>query len=473
MKQLLFSVFSFFLVIIGYAQPYEVGTADYTFFDSERNRNIPALIYYPSNVAGSNTPVASSQFGFPVVSFGHGFVIEPSAYSWLGEVLAAEGYILVLPATEGQLLPAPDHLNFGRDIRFCAEEIVRLGELSGNPLSGKVLPRYAMMGHSMGGGATYLGASESAEVATTITFAAADTDPSSIAAASNVGVPSLVIAAEEDCVTPVSSNQTPMFENIPSAEKCIVTIENASHCNFTDGSASLCYLGEAFPCLFSGPFIPREEQHGRVLEVLLPWLDRYLRADCTGGELFLSELENGNMDGRWNSQIEGTELFTCAEICASPENIAVTSETAGFAISWNPVMDALGYQLQARLDGVTIANVNSFSTSFSATQLDNSLGYEFRVRAFCPEQGLSSFSSWSSDSAVALSLVNSDGLVLKYESASPGSIVYIQSMNGELLMEKSLNDSKGELNLSFLPKGFFLAKILTSQEIKVLKFSVM
>jgi pimeloyl-ACP methyl ester carboxylesterase len=473
MKNSLVILILLFTGFIGYTQSFEVGTAEYTFTDSERNRSIPAIIYYPSSATGRNVPVASSQFGFPVVAFGHGFVIEPEAYSWLGEFLAAEGYILVLPATEGQLLPPPDHLNFGRDIRFCAEEVIRLSGLQGNPLSGKVLPRYAMMGHSMGGGATYLGAAESAEVITTITFAAADTDPSSIAAASNIGVPSLVFAAEEDCVTPVSANQIPMYENLPNGEKAFVNIKNASHCNFTDGSASLCYLGETFPCFGSGPFIPRSEQHSRVLAVLLPWLDQYLRSNCTRGELFLSELEAGSLDGRWTSQIDGEELYSCAENCAIPQNIVVSQETAGFALSWSSVEDALGYQVQARLEGVQVEAANSFNPFFLVSQLDNSLNYQFRVRSFCPEQGLGSFSDWSGAAVVSLSLFKSSDLFLRYTYAWPGSIISIQTMNGEIIMEKYAAESEGELNISFLPKGLFLARIMTSRDVKVLKFSVM
>ncbi|MCZ4407669.1 hypothetical protein O3Q51_02530 [Cryomorphaceae bacterium 1068] len=461
-----------FLGITGNAQSFEVGTAEYTFFDSERNREIPALLYYPSNTSGANTAPANSTLGFPVVSFGHGFVIEPAAYGWLGEVLATNGYILVLPSTEAQLLPAPDHLNFGRDIRFCAEEIIRLSELSGNPLSGKVLPRYAIMGHSMGGGATYLGASESDNVITTITFAAADTDPSAISAALNVNVPSLVIAAEEDCVTPVASNQSPIFENLPSGEKALVTIDNASHCNFTDGSASLCYLGEVFPCIASGPFISLSEQHERVLDVLLPWLDQYLRSNCSSGEFFLTELQAGEAEGKWTSQVFGGDFLLCAADCEIPQSFLITEEAAGFVLDWQPVEDALGYQIQARLDGNIIGSINSFGTSFSVTQLDNTLDLQFRIRAFCPAQGLGSFSSWQSGSALSLSLNNKNGLTLDYGTSRGLANVSIQNIRGEKVLEHNVSDFSGSVNISFLPKGFYVARIQDSFEIEVLKFSV-
>ncbi len=472
MKNFLLTAALIFFGISVTAQSFEVGTAEYTFFDSERSREIPALIYYPSNTPGENTAPANSAFGFPVVSFGHGFVIEPAAYGWLGEVLATNGYIMVLPATEGQLLPAPDHLNFGRDIRFCAEEIIRLSELNGNPLSGKVLPRYAMMGHSMGGGATYLGAAESTEVTTTITFAAADTDPSAISAALNVSVPSLVIAAEEDCVTPVSYNQTPMFENLPAGEKAIVTIDNASHCNFTDGSAGLCYLGEAFPCIGSGPFIPREQQHERVLELLLPWLDQYLRSNCTSGELFLTEVQEGETAGNWTSQVFGDEALLCSSDCDTPQSVVISEEGSGFELNWQPVEDALGYQIQSRLNGNIIGSINSYNTSLSVLQLDNALDYQFRVRAFCPAQGLGSFSSWQSVSVLSLSLNTQFGLTLNYGSTRGIAIISIQDISGEELIEHKVTDSIGDLDISSLPKGFYVARIQDSFEIEVLKFSI-
>ncbi|MGB6037990.1 MAG: T9SS type A sorting domain-containing protein, partial [Cryomorphaceae bacterium] len=335
-----------------------------------------------------------------------------------------------------------------------------------------VLPRYAMMGHSMGGGATYLGAAESTEVTTTITFAAADTDPSAISAAANVSVPSLIIAAEEDCVTPVSSNQTPMFENIPSGEKTLAIIDNASHCNFTDGSASLCYLGEAFPCIGSGPFIPREQQHERVVELLLPWLDQYLRANCSSGEFFLAVVQEGEVTGKWTSQVFGNVALLCSADCDAPQSVVISEEGSGFELNWQLVEDALGYQIQSRLNGNIIGSINSYSTYLSVPQLDNALDYQFRVRAFCPAQGLGNFSSWQSGTALSLALNNQDGLTLNYSIAQGIAHISIQNINGEELMELTVTDSNGDLDISSLPKGFYVARIQNSVEIEVLKFSI-
>lgn len=457
-----------------FSQTYSVGSADYVFFDASRNREIPSIIFYPANTAGTNVPVSNSQFGFPVVSLGHGFVIEPEAYGWLGEELASRGYIFVAPATEGQLLPAPDHLNFGRDIRFCAEEIIRLGSLQGNPLSGKVLPRYAMMGHSMGGGATYLGAAESDAVTTTITFAAADTDPSSIAAALNVGAPSLVIAAEEDCVTPVSTNQEPMYNNLPSAEKAFVNISGASHCNFTDGSASLCYLGEGLPCIGFGPFIERSEQHARILEVLVPWLDNYLKSQCARGEDFLSALNSGADNQEWNFEVEGESALACAEDCGEVLNFTASSVSGSIDLDWTPVDDALGYRVQARLEGSIVGSVNAFQNELEISQLNPDEPYEFRIRAFCPELGFGGFSNWIAlVNGPQITVHQADGTsaALRIEDVTGQAEISITRIDGSPVSTQKLQGKK-EVLIDYLSPGLYVAIITDEAGTSVRKFAI-
>ena len=74
------------------AQNYQIGTAALTLTDTERDRQIEVAVYYPATSSGANAPVATSITGFPVVSFGHGFVIATESYSWLWEALVPEGY---------------------------------------------------------------------------------------------------------------------------------------------------------------------------------------------------------------------------------------------------------------------------------------------------------------------------------------------------------------------------------------------
>jgi hypothetical protein len=54
--------------LAGFAQPYQVGHKQKTFADPSRsNRNITTEIYYPSDAAGNNVPIAPGQF--PVLVF--------------------------------------------------------------------------------------------------------------------------------------------------------------------------------------------------------------------------------------------------------------------------------------------------------------------------------------------------------------------------------------------------------------------
>lgn len=467
----------FFAVSITFsagAQSYQIGFSFRTFTDADRGRDIPVAVYYPSVTGGEESPVAGSLAGFPVVSFGHGFVINTEAYSWLWEALVPEGYILIFPRTEGQLLPAPDHEAFGEDIAFCAAEIVRLGSLSSGPLSGKVYPRVAYMGHSMGGGAAYLGAENNGEVAATVTFAAADTDPSSIAAAAEVTAPSLVIAAAEDCVTPESSTQVPLYQNLSAEEKAFVSIEGASHCNFTDGSASLCYLGEGFSCAGFGPFISRELQHERTIEVLLPWLNNYLKSECEAAEAFATMLSAGVAEEKWTTEFVGLEALGCPDICEVPQNLSGTITPEGGALlEWDAVPAALGYRCKVRRAGG--GQSAEFLTAEPFVLIDqlpsNAAGnaLEFRVSAYCPFTfGSGANSAWVPLDVPASLFANMQGAVLVTQSTfdyAQSGYVEIFDLAGRIISQRAVSIGaqdfpSGRVDLSDLPRGVYIVSLI-------------
>lgn len=49
-----------------------------------------------------------------------------------------------------------------------------------------------------------------------ITFAAAETSPSAITAASHINIPSLIFSSDEDGVTPPATKQGPMYGSLAS-----------------------------------------------------------------------------------------------------------------------------------------------------------------------------------------------------------------------------------------------------------------
>ena len=166
------------------AQPYLIGSRTITFFDAGRSRNIETNIYYPGLTAGTNATVVDG--AFPVLVIGHGFVMTPNAYANLWEHFVPRGYIVALPTTEGGF--APDHGEFGLDLAFIAEALQAANSDGASPFFEHVAPTSALMGHSMGGGASFLGAANNSAITTLVNFAAAETNPSAIAASAQVQI---------------------------------------------------------------------------------------------------------------------------------------------------------------------------------------------------------------------------------------------------------------------------------------------
>lgn len=353
------------------AQPFAIGTNSSTFFDAARNRNVPALIRYPANTAGADVPVAAGQF--PTVIVAHGFQVAPGSYSHIWNTLVPLGYIVVLPNTETGL--SPNHNNFGGDISFLTNAMLAENGNAASLFFNRVAPRSAIMGHSMGGGAAHLAAAlGNPNITTLVSLAAAETNPSAISASSSITIPSLVIAATEDCVTPVSSNQIPMYNNIQSSCKIYYEITGGSHCHFTDGNATLCYFGEGTSCLFGwGPFISRELQHQKMFDVMIPWLNYWLKQNCnaittvqnllTSGSGFISQSVESGCNANLLQANAGEDQTICAGATAT------LTASGGTTYAWNTGQNGQTIQvspLVTTLYKVTVSNALGCSASDQA-----------------------------------------------------------------------------------------------------------
>ena len=89
-----------------FAQTYNIGHTSNVFYDNIRNRNIPTEIYYPADSNGNDLPLSSGNF--PILVFGHGFLISWDTYENFWSALVPEGYILCFP-TKGRLLSSQRH----------------------------------------------------------------------------------------------------------------------------------------------------------------------------------------------------------------------------------------------------------------------------------------------------------------------------------------------------------------------------
>ena len=255
------------------AQPFMVGKITRVLYDYDRGkRRIPVEIYYPSASTGVDAPMDTSAATFPVICFGHGFVMNAGSYSNIRQSLVPAGFIVAFPKTETGI--APSHAAMAKDISFVIRYIKDQGKTPDSFFYHKIGTGSCAMGHSMGGGAAVLAAALDKNINSLVLLAPAETRPSAIAAAEGITVPSLVFSGTNDCITVPSKHHLPIFDSLKSSDKLFIAIVGGNHCYMADDNR-LCNLGEA-TCNGESQ-ISRREQQDIVNRYLLPWLGYHLK----------------------------------------------------------------------------------------------------------------------------------------------------------------------------------------------------
>ncbi len=332
------------------AQSFSIGHTTKTFFDSSRNRNIETEIYYPASTSGNDVSIATGNF--PVLVFGHGFLMAWSAYQNFWERLVPEGYILCFPKTEGSL--TPNHSNFGNDLKFIAAQMQSENTNSTSLFFGAVASQTALMGHSMGGGSSFLGAANNSNISALVNFAAAETNPSAISAALNVNVPTLMFSGADDCVTPESSNQNPMYANLASLCKTKISIINGVHCYYANSNFN-CNAGEFF--CNSSPDISRALQQSTTFGFLVPWLDFTLKG-------------NTESEIAFNNLLESSNQITFIQSC-STLNTLDFSPKKEIVIFPNPILDIVNIHVNESNLGGKLIIYNMLGQNIYSTQINS------------------------------------------------------------------------------------------------------
>ncbi len=267
-----------------WAQPFPIGHKTITYNDPARTggygsgggsgRQIQCEVYYPAVSTGDNTAFAATNA--PVITFGHGFVMGWDAYANIWENLVPKGYILVFPRTEGNFSPVHD--DFGKDLVVVANRFIADCAVPSFFAYGHYNGKNAVMGHSMGGGSTFLAASNAnANFDLLVGLAPAETDPSAIAAAANVTIPAVVFSGTEDAVTPPVDHHIPIYEALNSSCKQFFAVTGGAHCYFANSNTA-CDFGEG--ASGGNISITRAEQHDILFDGLDPLLRFYLFGDC-------------------------------------------------------------------------------------------------------------------------------------------------------------------------------------------------
>jgi|GEM_PF-1974294 len=229
-----------------------------------------ARVFYPAaGDGGRDAEVDRAGGPYPVIAFGHGYLGRVEYYAATLRYLAARGYLVIAPTSQGGVLP--DHSEFADELRASLTWMVAQGNETGSPFSEAVDPgRLGLSGHSMGGGCALLAAARDSRIAAVSTLAAADTRPSSLDLLGDIDAPVQSIAGSDDAIAPPDRFQVPLYEAVPTPRQ-LVLIEGGSHCGFLDDPPPLCDEGS----------MPPVQQIELTRGLLRDWFDLYLEGEAS------------------------------------------------------------------------------------------------------------------------------------------------------------------------------------------------
>ncbi|MCB5248016.1 MAG: T9SS type A sorting domain-containing protein [Candidatus Cloacimonetes bacterium] len=334
-----YALTAFILAAAALLPAYEIAQLNRSYVDPDRdNRQISTQIYYP--VPGSSA--GQEREAFPLLVFGHGWILPASTYATLRDQLVSQGWIMAFPTTEGGLFPS--HQDFALDLDFVAQSVLAENFQTGSELVGMVTQFSVLMGHSMGGGAAVLAATDTVADAL-LTLAAADTDPSAIAAAQQVSLPSLTLAGGSDSITPPSQHQLPIFQNLASSYKSYLSFTGVGHLN-----------------IYTNPL---------VIAAILAWLDYAISGDIAAlidyfnlleqnqGEL--TQIHSGYPEVAVGEELPGPAL-ACLEVFPNPAASATISYSLdkGAEVSLE-VFDLRGRRVRSLFGGNQAGGTHSLS----------------------------------------------------------------------------------------------------------------
>lgn len=196
---------------------------------SRDSRSMNCRIYYPALSDGENAPIDASQGQYPIIAFGHGFLMQTGYYISLLKQLSSHGFIVIAPQFSDT-----QHGELGKDLIACLNHIKNLSRTPGNRFFNLAdTSRTGVSGHSMGGGASLLSTIYDTTIVVAAPFAAAETTPTIIGSINNTKSWIYLISAQNDGITPPATTQIPMYNNTPG-KKGLLTLKGGNHTKFMD-----------------------------------------------------------------------------------------------------------------------------------------------------------------------------------------------------------------------------------------------
>jgi len=443
---LLFLVLALFISKHMSAQVFQIGHTTITYTDPSRSsRSIATEIYYPTVTTGTSVPVSAGTF--PVIVFGHGFVMTWDAYQNFWEDLVPQGYIVVFPKTEGSFSPV--HAEFGKDLAFLVTKLQSESATNASSLFyNHVNTKSAIMGHSMGGGSSFLGAEYNTAITTMVSFAAATTTPSSITAAQHVSVPSLVFSGENDCVAPAPANQIKMYDSLSSLCKTFISIKGAAHCEFANYNLN-CAFGES--TCSPAPTITRTQQQDATSDFLRLWFEYYLKDSCSAWTTFNDSLSLSPRITHYQSCSINNPVITLSG--------GILTSTAASTYQW--------YWNGSLISGATSQNYTPTAAGNYYVEVTyfNACPYPSNTINFTPTGIL--IDSYFEDFKVSPNPSN-ENIKIDFVSKMEGVLhIRIKNVIGQVIFDRIVNASPGTraaevVDISKIEGGIYFVEISTS-----------
>ena len=183
---------------------------------------ITSTIVPAGNGFGGGTiyaPTATDVGRYSAVAVMPGFIETQSAIAWYGPRVASQGFVVfTLDAVSNTDVPTARAAQLKAALTYLTTQSTVAARVDAG--------RLGVMGHSMGGGASFEAAAADPGLKAAIPLAPWN----SIKSFATVSTPTLVIGCQSDTIAPVAEHASPQYESLPAGtDKAYVELTGADH----------------------------------------------------------------------------------------------------------------------------------------------------------------------------------------------------------------------------------------------------
>lgn len=307
----------------GLPGPYPVAQDDFTL------QGLGATLFYPG-AAGS----VADGGPFPGLVLGHGFARSRAQHVNNAVFLASHGYIVVTVNFPNPL--APDFDAWAAQISTALDWMEAQNSDPVSPLSGQIdTDRFGVLGHSAGGMATWVAASQDSRIKATMPLDPVPGGGADLAAlgAAVTNPSGWTGAPGSSCNASASYNQ--FYPLVQASHKAQYIVADATHCDFEDPTNFLCTA-------VCGSASEARRQAWRRYAV--SWLNYYLKGDT---DYYYYIIGAGLVDDLANGRLTNTTALNTRPRAASA-TVAANGGSVGLRWLPYPVTPVAGYDMYRR-----------------------------------------------------------------------------------------------------------------------------